>query len=106
MIGTAEFNSLFALKLRTLTPDGMGTETNVDSTVEGYDAVPAYVQTLPTKEVVVGEKIVHETLKNVFCNIAPSVVTTDHFLTIDSIDYEIIDIVPTSPLRLQIQKKV
>jgi len=105
-MGVAEFNALFALKTRTHTPDGAGNSTVVEAVVAGYSAVPCYVQTVPVKEEVVSEKIVHVVLKNVFANVAASVVTTDHFITIDSVDYEIIDVAPTTPLKIVVEKKV
>lgn len=105
-MGVAQYNAKFALKVRALTEDGMGTETEAVSTVEGYGAVPCTVQTLPASEQVIDEKIVHETLKKVFCHIPAGVVTTDHFLVIAGIDYEIIDIGTESPLMILIKKKV
>jgi len=106
MIGVAEYNAQFALKARTLTADAMGNETASEAAVAGYTAVPCYLQALPVREVEVDGKLVHVTLKAVYCNVAASVVTTDHFLTISSVDYEIVDVSPTTPLKIIIEKKV
>lgn len=105
-MGAAEYDTLMALKVRALTPDGMGGATRAESTVAGYEAVPCFVQTLPTREVVRNDKIVHIVLKNVIVDIAVGVVTTDHFLTISGVDYEILDVIDTAPLKIQIEKKV
>lgn len=102
-VSAAEFNGVFALKVRTLTGDGMGSDTSVPSTVAGYGTVPAYISTPKTDEQVVNEKIVHQPVKNVFCNIGPTVATTDHFIVIASENYEILDVVAMTPTGVMLK---
>lgn len=111
MIGNAEFNGTFDLKVRTLTTDGAGNKTESVATVTGYGTVPCYIQTLPVKEEVVSDQIVHVKIKNVFCNVGASVVTTDHYIVlrsaalgISAVDYEIIDV--SGALKMTVEKKV
>lgn len=103
-LGTSDYNSTYKLISMSLTDDGMGNETEVE--VDVFGSVPCYLVSIAAKEETLDEKKQHKAMKILFTNKAASNFTTDNWIKIGSVNYDILDIaVQNQPLKITIRER-